>query len=356
MLAAANSQALWYLTRATGLVTLALLTGSVVLGILGVQRWTSRRWPRFVTSGLHKNVSLLAVVFLAVHIVTAVTDSFVTITWVNVFVPFTGTYRPVWLGLGAVASDLLIALIITSIARQRVGYRVWRIVHWAAYACWPIALVHGLGTGTDARHGWALAMFLGSLAAVCGAVWWRLSSGERSHIGRRVPAIAASVAVPLVVLAWLVSGPLQPGWAAKAGTPTPASAVAAAPSASLVAFASPFSATLTGTASQTQPDVNGNTTLTISATLNGQVSGVLGITVTGQELSTGAATVTSSSASLGLADQPAFDVGSVTAVTGNRFTLVLSGGTKPIYATVTITTDSAGTLTGTIQTSTTPPA
>jgi len=355
MLAAANSQALWYLTRATGLVTLLLLTGSVVLGIIGAQRWTSRRWPRLITSGLQNDVSLLAVVFLAVHIVTAVTDSFVTITWVNVFVPFTGTYRPVWLGLGAVASDLLIALVITSIVRQRVGYRIWRIVHWAAYACWPIALVHGLGTGTDARQGWALALFLGSLAAVCGAIWWRLTSGEAGRVGRRVPAIAASVAVPLVVVAWLVSGPLQPGWAAKAGTPIPAASAAAAPSASLVAFASPFSSTLTGTATQTEPDVNGNTTLTISATLNGQVNGVLGITVTGHELSTGAATLTSSSASLGLVDQPAFDVGSVTGVTGDRFTLVLSGGTKPIYATVNMTIDPAGKVTGAIQTSTTPP-
>ena len=356
MLAAANSQALWYLTRATGLVTLALLTGSVVLGILGVQRWTSRRWPRFVTSGLHKNVSLLAVVFLAVHVVTAVTDSFVTITWVNVFVPFTGSYRPVWLGLGAVASDLLIALIITSIVRQRVGYRLWRIVHWAAYACWPIAWVHGLGTGTDARQSWALALFLGSLAAVCGAIWWRLGAGERGRMGRRVPAVVASVAVPFIVLAWLVTGPLQAGWAAKAGTPIPAATVAATPSASLVAFGSPFTAALTGTATQTGPDVDGNATLALSAALNGQVSGVLRVTVTGHALSTGVATITSSSASLGLAGQPAFDVGQVTAVTGDRFTLVLSGATKPIYATVTVTIDAAGNLTGAIQTSTTPPA
>jgi len=160
--------------------------------------------------------------------------------------------------------------------------------------------------------------------------------------------------VPLVVLAWLVTGPLQPGWAAKAGTPTPAGTVA--PSASLVAFASPFSATLAGTATQTQPDVNGDATLTVSATLNGQVTGVLGITVTGHALSSGAVTITSSSASLGVANQPAFDVGEVTALTGNRFTLLLSGATKPIYAVVTITTDAVGSLTGTIQTSTTPPA
>lgn len=192
MLAATNSPALWYLTRATGLVSLLLLTATVVLGIVGAQRWANRDWPRFVTAALHKNLSLLAVVFLAVHIVTAVTDTFVTITWINVFVPFTGTYRPIWLGLGAVAGDLLLAVIITSLARGFIGYRVWRVVHWAAYACWPIALAHGLGTGTDAHHVWALAVFVGCLAAGCVATWWRVST----PIGGPGATVAAKVAVP----------------------------------------------------------------------------------------------------------------------------------------------------------------
>jgi len=197
VLAAADSPALWYLTRATGLVSLGLLTATMVLGIVGANRWSSARWPRFVTGGLHKNLSLLAVVFLVVHIVTAVTDSFVTITWINVFVPFTGSYRPVWLGLGAVASDLLIALILTSLLRRHLGYQVWRAVHWAAYGCWPIALVHGLGTGSDARQGWALAVVLGCLALVCAATWWRLAaSGRLTGSGPRATTVVASVAVP----------------------------------------------------------------------------------------------------------------------------------------------------------------
>jgi Ferric reductase like transmembrane component len=363
--AAANSHALWYLTRATGLLTLLLLTGSVVLGIMGAQRWSSRRWPRFVTGGLHKNLSLLAVVFLAVHIVTAVTDSFVTIRWINVFVPFTATYRPVWLGLGAVASDLLIALIVTSLARQRIGYRAWRVVHWAAYACWPIALVHGLGTGTDARYLWALAVFLGCLAAVCGATWWRLGAGNLVDVRRRAFAWAGSVIVPLVALGWLAAGPLQPGWAAKAGTPVPAASAgagapagiaASAPATSAAAFASPFTATLTGTAAQGQADTNGNATVTLSATLAGNVNGVLAATLTGRALPTGGVTMSSSSASLGPASQPALYSGQVTALAGNRLTLRLNGTTAPIYATLNITIDARGNLTGTMQTSARPPA
>lgn len=188
MVLASSSEALWYLTRGTGLVSLLLLTAGVVLGIVGVKRWSSPRWPRFVTAGLHRNVSLLAVVFLAVHITTAVVDSYVTITWLNVFVPFTGTYRPLWLGLGAVAGDLLLALIVTSLARPFIGYRVWRAVHWAAYACWPIALVHAIGTGTDAHDGWGLALTLGSLAVVLAAVAWRLAGPQPAATGAPLPA------------------------------------------------------------------------------------------------------------------------------------------------------------------------
>jgi methionine sulfoxide reductase heme-binding subunit len=172
--AATNSRALWYLTRGTGLVSLLLLTATVVLGVLQVNRWSSPRWPRFVTAGLHKSLSLLVTAFLGVHIATTVIDGYVTIRWVDALVPFIGSYRPFWLGLGALAFDLLLALIVTSLLRERIGYRAWRAVHWAAYLCWPVALFHGLGTGTDTRVGVVLVLYLGSIAAVVGAVCWRL--------------------------------------------------------------------------------------------------------------------------------------------------------------------------------------
>ena len=143
----------------------------------------------------------------------------------------------------------------------------------------------------------------------------------------------------------------------QSGHPESAGTVAATvPANTLAALSSPFTATLAGTAAQTQPDANGDTTLTVSASLSGQVSGVLGITLSGHGVSTGAVAITSSSASLGTANQPTLDVGEVTALSGNRITLVLSGATKPVYATANVTVDATGTLTGTIQTSTTPPA
>ncbi|HEV2975721.1 MAG TPA: ferric reductase-like transmembrane domain-containing protein, partial [Solirubrobacteraceae bacterium] len=153
--------ALWYLTRGTGATALILLTVSVALGVLNVRRTTLQGVPRFVLEAVHRNVSLLALAFLVVHILTAVMDPFAPIRLIDAVIPFTAAYRPVWLGLGAVAFDLLLAVIITSLLRRRFGLRLWRAVHWLAYGSWPIALVHGFGTGSDASATWFLALSIG---------------------------------------------------------------------------------------------------------------------------------------------------------------------------------------------------
>ena len=149
----------------------------MVLGLTQAVRFARPGWPRFVVAALHKNASLLAVAALAVHIVTAVLDSYAPIHIADVFIPFVSKYRPFWLGLGAVAVDLLIALVVTSLLRERLGQRAWRAVHWAAYACWPVAVLHGLGTGSDTKLGWVLVLNLVCIASVLLALWWRLAQG-----------------------------------------------------------------------------------------------------------------------------------------------------------------------------------
>ncbi len=210
--------ALWYLTRATGACALVLLTLSLVLGVANVRRFTSPRMPRFIVDGWHRTTSLLVCALLAVHIGTSVLDGYAPIRVADVVIPFGGAYRPLWLGLGALAFDLLIAVIVTSLLRKRLGVRAWRAVHWLAYACWPVALVHGLGTGSDVRAGWLTWLSAGCIAAVVAAIGVRLADPVTA--ARVRGGVAAGVAVALVALAlWLPSGPLAPGWAAKAGTP-----------------------------------------------------------------------------------------------------------------------------------------
>jgi sulfoxide reductase heme-binding subunit YedZ len=193
-LAAAAPKAVWYLTRGSGVVSLLLLTASVVLGVTTAVRWATIRWPRFVVEGLHKNASLLAVVFLGVHIVTAVVDGYVPIRWLDVVVPFGSRYQPLWLGMGALAFDLLVAVVVTSLLRVRVGQPVWRAVHWLAYAAWPVALIHGLGVGSDRGTVWMQALDLTAVAAVLAAVCWRLTvAGWRPTAPARLAVAPARV-------------------------------------------------------------------------------------------------------------------------------------------------------------------
>jgi methionine sulfoxide reductase heme-binding subunit len=169
----------WYLTRGTGAATLVLLTLTLVLGVVNVRRWAPRGLQRFVVDDLHRMLGLLVVVLIAVHVATSVLSSYVSISVIDVLVPFVGSYHPFWLGLGALALDLLAALIVTSLLRARIGLRAWRAVHWAAYACWPVAVVHGIGMGTDAS-GWLLWLTVGCVALAGVAVTARLAAPKEA--------------------------------------------------------------------------------------------------------------------------------------------------------------------------------
>jgi sulfoxide reductase heme-binding subunit YedZ len=219
-LAAAGPSIYWYLTRSTGAVALVLLTLAIALGVLDVRRFSTPRWPRFVVDSLHRNVSLLAMVFLLFHILTSVLDSFAPISLVDAVVPFAGSYRPFWLGLGAISFDLLLAVTITSLLRKRMGYASWRAIHWLTYASWPVALLHGLGTGSDVKSTWLLALSIACLAVVLGAVLIRVVDGWPESLGLRSAALGGAAVFSLFLLLWLPGGPLGTEWARRSGTPS----------------------------------------------------------------------------------------------------------------------------------------
>jgi methionine sulfoxide reductase heme-binding subunit len=181
--------ALWYTSRATGVVCLLLMTAAVLLGILVTRQGRLPGLPRFAVTGLHRNLSLLAVLFLVIHVVTAILDPFVTIGWVSTVVPLASPYRPAWIGLGAVALDLMAALVLTSLARARIGRRTWRAVHWLAYACWPLALAHSLGSSGDLRSGPLLWLSAACTAAVAAALAVR-EAAARQQAAARLEAAA----------------------------------------------------------------------------------------------------------------------------------------------------------------------
>jgi len=216
---------LWYTTRASGVVALVLLTATVVLGILTSTRAGNESLPRFAVSDLHRRISLVALVFLALHIVTAAADSFVPIGWLATVVPFTAGYRPLFVGLGTVAFDLLLAVLVTSLLRQHLSVRLWRGVHWLAYACFPIAVAHAVGIGTDVAFGWLQVTVAVCLAAVLAAVGWRLFADPHRGGHRTAPPRGRGA----VVTATPADTRVVASSSAVAGRPRPTAAYPAVP-------------------------------------------------------------------------------------------------------------------------------
>jgi sulfoxide reductase heme-binding subunit YedZ len=222
MLAAAAASSpswLWYATRGLGAATLIVLTFTVVLGIVTATRWIGQSTPGFVAADLHRNLSLLALLLLAAHIVTTVLDPFAHISVRDVIVPFGAAYRPIWLGLGVAAMEVMVAVAATSLLRGRVGPRAWRLIHWGAYASWPLAVIHGLGTGSDSRAPWLIWVVVSCVAAVLLALVQRIREGRPSTLPVRAAAAIVAVVALALGTGWAFNGPFQAGWSAKAGTP-----------------------------------------------------------------------------------------------------------------------------------------
>jgi methionine sulfoxide reductase heme-binding subunit len=185
-----GAKAAWYLMRASGFVAFGLLTLTLALGVANVARWERGRWTRAVGALVHRNASLLAVVFLGVHIATAVTDKYVSIPALSVVIPGLSGYDPLWVGLGAVSVDVMVALVVTSLLRDRLGRVTWRAVHWLAYLAWPAALAHaigsGAGNGVDTGHVWSTAIYAAAGLVVLAAIALRFAF--RAGMLRRAPA------------------------------------------------------------------------------------------------------------------------------------------------------------------------
>lgn len=164
------------LTRATGLVALATLCATAVLGTATARRFVRSRWPRFAVVALHRNLSLVAAAFLGLHVSSAVLDSSLDLRWVDLVIPFVSDYEPLWIGFGAVALDLVIAVLVTSLVRTYVPLRLWRTIHWAGYVLFTVAVAHILGIGGDIGRRWVVGWIAGCTLAVVAAAWWRLGA------------------------------------------------------------------------------------------------------------------------------------------------------------------------------------
>jgi methionine sulfoxide reductase heme-binding subunit len=359
--------AYWYLARGTGAVALVLLTASVVIGILGSVRFVAERWPRFAIDAVHRDVSLLVLVVLVIHIVTSVLDGFAPITLLDGVIPFNSPYRPLWLGLGTLSFDLLVAIAVTSLVRRRLGYRAWRAIHWLAYASWPVAVLHGLGTGSDVKQWWMLALTVVCIMAVLIAVWLRIAHVGADHAVLRAPATALAVITPIGLMIFTLAGPLQHGWAKRAGTPASLlGGAAAAPSSpssrgssggaggggssggGASSISGPFTANLSGNVRESAAP--GGAVVDLSTSVSGQVRGRLRVRIAGQPIG-GGLSMTGSQVDLALAGAPSVLQGTIDELRGTQFTARVAdsqGSVVDLRAVLQIN-DQSNVVTGTLS-------
>jgi sulfoxide reductase heme-binding subunit YedZ len=180
-----TDQALWALGRGTGITALAFLTVSLAMGIATRSGRRVAVLPRFAVADVHRFTALAGTVLVALHVTMLFFDPFAQLRVMDFAVPFQGAYRPLWLGLGTLACDVLLVIIVSSLLRHRLGLRTFRVVHWVSYALWPMALAHALGNGTDAGRGWFRGLAGSCAVGVAAALVWRVRADFVEYSDRR---------------------------------------------------------------------------------------------------------------------------------------------------------------------------
>jgi DMSO/TMAO reductase YedYZ heme-binding membrane subunit len=360
-LASGSSQkALWYLTRSTGIVALVLLTATVVLGVIASVGWTTQRWPRFLSQTVHRDLSLLCLTFVAVHVITTVSDGYVPIGIADAFIPFRTPYRPLYVGLGALTLDLLLAVLVTSALRRRIGFGAWRFVHWLSYLCWPIAMVHGLGSGSDTTQSIVVLVDIACAAAVIAAVSWRLVAGRTFPARRRAAAAVGVAGTVMAIGVFAAAGPLRPGWSRRAGTSdallaqlarqnaaagtggTASTTTPASPSGSGSTPSPPFSVGVTGSQAA-ELGSGGTEKVTLTLRLDDSSSTPLTVVLTGTPVEGGGVAMSSGSVTFG--PYP----GQVTSLSGGSIGAVVRASV-PLQLVLSLDVDQrSGALTGSLS-------
>ena len=201
----------WYAARAGGVAAYVLLTLNVSIGLLMTGKKTMKHWPRFALEDVHRFTGILTGTFVVLHITTVAIDSYLPFSPLSLAVPFISTYRPIWIGLGIVAAELLLALAITNHYRNtKLSYRTWRRWHYVNFAVWTAATFHSIGSGTDRSTTWLLAIDAVAVGTVCALTTWRIlrrSDRTAAVVRGVVPVLAAAAGIALVSA--LALGPLR---------------------------------------------------------------------------------------------------------------------------------------------------
>ncbi len=285
-----NTQSIvWEIARAGGFTAYILLTLAVFTGAAQSLKWQSGRWPRMINYETHNFLTLLSCVFICVHVLAVWIDPFTAFKWYEVFVPFLSHYRQIWVALGIIAFYLIIATIITSLLRNKIGYKVWRVLHLGTFVVFLLTTAHGIATGSDTRTWWAALIYLSCFGSVSGIIMLRaLTPAPKTQ--KTYPVVAmATGALLLVGILFTMVGPMQPGWniiannGAGSGSRITASNSATGTSTVSLNPTQQFTANVSGQYIQSTPDTFGNLQLALNLSFASPANGTLDITMQGHE-------------------------------------------------------------------------
>jgi hypothetical protein len=345
----------WDTARAGGFAAYVLLSLTVIAGLVLRNRWQTARWPRLVTNELHGYLSLLGLVFVTIHVLAVAIDPFTRFGLREVLVPFVSHYRPLWMGLGIVGLYLLLAVWISTRLRTRIGYRLWRRIHLLAFGVFAAATVHGIGTGSDTKTPWGLAIYI-CAALVVGALSVRRLLVPVGHDERRRPVAAMLPGVAVLGTAiWALLGPLAPHWGARAGGSV-STASAAVRNTSRTTSATrppsgvlqtPFAASFNGTATVSNADDGGYVTVRIHGAMRGGTADHLEILVHGVPLDDGGVEMQASHVAVGAAT--AFYTGRIVSLRGMRLVAAVSSTKERVRLDITLRLNADGSASGTVR-------
>ena len=177
----------WILSRATGFTAYALLTTSVVAGLVLKGRVLGRAVKPATITDLHRFLALLGLMAIGLHGLALVGDSYVDISFKALVVPGIIPYRPLWTGTGVVAAELMVLIYVSFSVRRWLGTKNWRRLHWLTYGVFAAATVHGLMSGSDTGRPWVVYGYLSAIGVVAAATGFRAVAPPLA--ARRPPVI-----------------------------------------------------------------------------------------------------------------------------------------------------------------------
>jgi len=179
-----TSPYLWYTTRATGMVTLVLFTLVVALGTLVSNRIGGTIVGRFELNEFHRSISIVAMIFLLIHVLTTIADSYVSTGIISIIVPMTSQFKRVGVAVGAIGFDLIVAVWVSSLMKSRIENRSWRFIHWFSWLAFIAAIVHAYMTGTDTKNTAGILLVIVCSLVVIGSALWRYAARPARASGR----------------------------------------------------------------------------------------------------------------------------------------------------------------------------